>query len=130
MPKRAIGGSRPAGAYSPGIVAEGRFVYVSGQGPLRDGAVVGETVAEQTRITLENLTAVLAEAGATLADVVRCGVFLADIGDFAAMNDVYAEHFPQPLPARTTVGAALAAGMKVEIDCVAVLPGQPPPSGQ
>ena len=130
MPKRAIGGSRPAGAYSPGIVAEGRFVYVSGQGPLRDGAVVGETVAEQTRITLENLAAVLAEAGATLADVVRCGVFLADIGDFAAMNDVYAEHFPQPLPARTTVGAALAGGMKVEIDCVAVLPGQPPPSGQ
>jgi len=130
MPKRAIGGSRPAGAYSPGIVAEGRFVYVSGQGPLRDGAVVGETVAEQTRITLENLAAVLAEAGVTLADVVRCGVFLADIGDFAAMNDVYAEHFPQPLPARTTVGAALAAGMKVEIDCVAVLPGQPPSSGQ
>jgi len=121
MAKRAIGGSRPAGAYSPGIVAEGRFVYVSGQGPLRDGAVVGETVAEQTRITLENLTAVLAEAGATLADVVRCGVFLADIGDFTAMNDVYAEHFPQPLPARTTVGAALAGGMKVEIDCVAVL---------
>jgi 2-iminobutanoate/2-iminopropanoate deaminase len=130
MPKRAISGSRPAGAYSPGIVAEGRFVYVSGQGPLRDGAVVGETVAEQTRITLENLAAVLAEAGATLADVVRCGVFLADIGDFATMNDVYAEHFPQPLPARTTVGAALAAGMKVEIDCVAVLPGQSPPSGQ
>ena len=130
MPKRAIGGSRPAGAYSPGIVAEGRFVYVSGQGPLRDGAVVGETVAEQTRITLENLAAMLAKAGATLADVVRCGVFLADIGDFAAMNDVYAEHFPQPLPARTTVGAALAGGMKVEIDCVAVLPGQASPSGQ
>lgn len=130
MPKRAISGSRPAGAYSPGIVAEGRFVYVSGQGPLRDGAVVGETVAEQTRITLENLAAVLAEAGATLADVVRCGVFLADIGDFAPMNNVYAEHFPQPLPARTTVGAALAAGMKVEIDCVAVLPGQSSPSGQ
>ena len=130
MPKRAVGGSRPAGAYSPGIVAEGRFVYVSGQGPLRDGAVAGESIAEQTRITLENLAAVLGEAGATMADVVRCGVFLADMADFAAMNDVYAGYFPQPLPARTTVGAALAAGMKVEIDCVAVLPGQPSPSGQ
>jgi 2-iminobutanoate/2-iminopropanoate deaminase len=129
MPKRAVGGSQPAGAYSPGIVAEGRFVYVSGQGPLRHGAVVGESVAEQTRITLENLAAVLAEAGAGLADVVRCGVFLADMADFAAMNDVYAGYFPRPLPARTTVGAALAAGMKVEIDCVAVLPGQPSPSG-
>ena len=130
MPKRAVGGSRPAGAYSPGIVAEGRFVYVSGQGALRDGAVTGETVAEQTRVTLENLAAVLAQAGATVADVVRCGVFLANMGDFAAMNDVYADYFPRPLPARTTVGAVLGAGMKVEIDCVAVLPGQPPPSGQ
>lgn len=121
MSKRAIAGSTPAGAYSPGIVAEGRFVYVSGQGPTRDGVITGATTGEQTRIVLDNLAAVLAEAGATLADVVRCGVFLADIADFAEMNAVYAEVFPEPLPARTTVGAALL-GMKVEIDCVAVLP--------
>ncbi len=125
MSKRAVAGTTPGGAYSPGIVAEGRFVYVSGQGPVRGGAVVGESTAEQTRIVLQNLAAVLAEAGATLADVVKCGVFLADIADFGEMNAVYAEMFPQPLPARTTVGAALL-GMKVEIDCVAVLPpGQP-----
>jgi 2-iminobutanoate/2-iminopropanoate deaminase len=125
MSKRAVAGTKPGGAYSPGIVAEGRFLYVSGQGPMRNGAIVGETTGEQTKVVLENLAAVLAEAGASLADVVRCGVFLADIADFAEMNAVYAEVFPEPLPARTTVGAALT-GMKVEIDCVAVLPsGQP-----
>ena len=73
----ATRGSQPAGAYSPGIIAEGRFVYVSGQAPLRDGIVVGETAGEQTQITLENVASVLAEAGASPADVVRCGVFLA-----------------------------------------------------
>lgn len=121
MPKRAVGGTTPGGAYSPGIVAEGRFIYVSGQAPIRDGNVVGESTAEQTRVVLENLAAVLAEAGASLADVVRCGVFLADMADFAAMNEVYGQVFPHPLPARTTVGASLH-GFKVEIDCVAVLP--------
>ena len=124
MSKRAVGGSSPGGAYSPGIVAEGRFVYVSGQGPTRDGVIVGETTGEQTKIVLDNLAAVLAEAGAGLADVVRCGVFLADISDFDEMNAVYAEVFPEPLPARTTVGASLT-GIRVEIDCVAVLPDQP-----
>jgi 2-iminobutanoate/2-iminopropanoate deaminase len=118
--KQPVTGSRPAGAYSPGIIAEGRFLYVSGQAPLRDGVVVGETTGEQTRIALENVAAVLAAAGAG-PDVVRCGVFLADMADFAEMNAVYAEFFPDPLPARTTVGAGLA-GFNVEIDCVAVLP--------
>jgi 2-iminobutanoate/2-iminopropanoate deaminase len=123
MSKQAIAGSRPAGAYSPGIVAEGRFVYVSGQGPTRDGVIGGETTGEQTKVVLENLAAVLAEAGASLADVVKCGVFLQDIADFAEMNAVYAEVFPAPLPARTTVGAELT-GIRVEIDCVAVLPDE------
>ena len=121
MAKQAVGGSRPAGAYSPGVVAEGRFVYVSGQGPVRDGVVTGDTIQEQTRVVLGNIAAVLASAGASLADVVRCGVFLADMADFRGMNDVYREIFPDPLPARTTVGATLP-GILVEIDCVAVLP--------
>ena len=121
MAKRAVGGTQPVGAYSPGIVAEGRFAYVSGQGPLRDGVVSGDTIQEQTRVALGNIAAVLASAGASLADVVRCGVFLADMADFHGMNDVYAEVFPDPLPARTTVGATLP-GILVEIDCVAVLP--------
>jgi 2-iminobutanoate/2-iminopropanoate deaminase len=121
MAKRAVAGTRPGGAYSPGIVAEGRFVYVSGQAPIRNGVVTGETTGEQTRVALENLAAVLAQAGASLADVVRCGVFLADMADFAEMNEVYGQMFPDPLPARTTVGAGLH-GFNVEIDCVAVLP--------
>jgi 2-iminobutanoate/2-iminopropanoate deaminase len=121
MPQHAVGGSRPSGPYSPGIIAEGRFVYVSGQAPLRDGVVIGESAGEQTKIALENLAAVLAEAGAGPADVVRCGVFLASMADFAEMNSVYSEFFGDPLPARTTVGVALG-GFLVEIDCVAVLP--------
>jgi 2-iminobutanoate/2-iminopropanoate deaminase len=123
MAKQPVGGSKPAGSYSAGIIAEGRFVYVSGQGPLRDGAVIGAGIEEQTRVTLGNLAAVLEAAGATLADVVRCGVFLADGRDFDAMDKVYAGTFPRPLPARTTVGVTFPLpGMLVEIDCVAVLP--------
>ena len=118
--KQAVQGTTPGGAYSPGVIAEGRFLYVSGQGPERDGELVKGTIEEETRIVLENLGTVLAEAGAGYADVVRCGVFLADLGDFEAMNTVYAGFFPEPLPARTTVGATLP-GIKVEIDCVAVL---------
>jgi 2-iminobutanoate/2-iminopropanoate deaminase len=121
--KRVVSGTQPAGAYSPGVIAEGRFVYVSGQGPLRDGEVVSGTIEEETELVLENVASVLAEAGASLADVIRCGVFLADLDDFAAMNEVYGRTFPEPLPARTTVGAQLP-GIKVEIDCVAVLPGE------
>lgn len=127
MAKQPVGGSAPAGSYSAGIIAEGRFVYVSGQGPLRNGALAGTSIEEQTRVTLGNVAAVLESAGSSLADVVRCGVFLADVRDFAAMDKVYADMFPQPLPARTTVGAAFPLpGMLVEIDCVAVLPSTKP----
>jgi 2-iminobutanoate/2-iminopropanoate deaminase len=122
MSKQAVGGTRPGGPYSPGVIAEGRFVYVAGQVPVRDGVIAGETVAEQTIVALENVAAVLAAAGAGLADVVRCGVYLSDMSDFAEMNEAYTAKFPEPLPARTTVGVMLAPGYKVEIDCVAVLP--------
>lgn len=122
MAKQVVSGTRPGGAYSPGIIAEGRFVYVAGQVPVRDGVVAGETAAEQTLVALDNVAAVLAAAGAGLEDVVRCGVYLSDMADFAAMNAAYQERFPAPLPARTTIGVTLAPGFKVEIDCVAVLP--------
>ena len=61
--KQGVQGTTPGGAYSPGVIAEGRFVYVSGQGPLRDGELVTGTISEQTRAVMENLGAVLAEAG-------------------------------------------------------------------
>jgi len=118
--KQAVQGTTPGGAYSPGVIAEGRFLYVSGQGPTRDGELVLGTIEEETRLVLENLGRVLAEAGLGYADVVRCGVFITDSQHFEAMNDVYRSVFPEPLPARTTVVSGLVGGIKVEIDCVAV----------
>ncbi len=123
MTRSAVSGTAPGGPYSPGIVAEGRFVYVSGQGPSVDGALQLGSIEDETRLTLDNVGRVLEAAGASFADVVRCGVFLADLDDFGAMNAVYQTYFPEPRPARTTIGAALLNGMKIEIDCVAVLPG-------
>ena len=111
------------GPYSPAIVAEGRFVYVSGQGAIRDGVYVPGTAAEETRLVLEKVFRILAAAGCSPADVVRCGVYLVDMQDFEEMNAVYAQMFPPPRPARTTIGvAALPGGIRVEIDCVALQP--------
>ena len=117
----APGAPYPQGPYSHAVEAGG-FIYVSGQAALdpETSKPIGGTVAEETRQTLENVKAILEESGATLDDVVKCSVFLADIRDFAAMNEVYAEYFGHAKPARTTVQAALpATGLKVEIDCVA-----------
>jgi peptide/nickel transport system substrate-binding protein/2-iminobutanoate/2-iminopropanoate deaminase len=119
-------GSAPSRlALSPGIVV-GRLLFTSGMVAYhpRSGEIVGSTVGEQTRQTLQNLGAVLAAAGATAADVVRCRVHLADVRrDFADFDAAYREFFPPPYPARTTVGSTLAAeGLLVEIDMVAELP--------
>jgi 2-iminobutanoate/2-iminopropanoate deaminase len=123
MTRTPVQGTTPVGAYSPGIIAEGRFLYVSGQGPLIDGRYEPAAIEEETRITLENIGRILASAGAGFDDVVRCGVFLADIADFDAMNGVYAPFFNEPRPARTTVQVgALPGGIKVEIDCVVRVP--------
>ncbi len=111
----------PQGPYSHAVKAGG-FVYVSGQAALDPDTSkpINGTVAEETRQTLQNVEAILRAAGAKLSDVIKCSVFLADIRDFAEMNAVYAEFFGQAKPARTTVQATLpAAGLKVEIDCVA-----------
>jgi len=75
-------------------------------------------IQSETRRTLQNIRAILDAAGSSLKDVVRVGVFLADMNDFAAMNEVYKEFFPENPPARTTVGAQLPK-IKVEIDCIA-----------
>jgi 2-iminobutanoate/2-iminopropanoate deaminase len=109
----------PQGPYSPAVRA-GDFVYASGQTP-RDpasGALVGADVATQTRQTLSNLQAVLAQAGAAMSDVVSVTVYLQDMGEWAAMNAVYTEFFSRPFPSRTTVGADLR-GIMVEINAVA-----------
>lgn len=110
------------GPYSQAIVADG-IVYTAGQVALdpQSGALVGETVGEQTDQVLKNLTAVLTAAGSSLGQVVKTTVFLADMADFAAMNEVYARHFGGHRPARSTVQAAgLPKGARVEIDAIAI----------
>jgi len=114
----------PRGPYSPAVRA-GDFIFVSGQGPVdpvTDKISPGD-VQQQTRVTLNNVRAILDACGASLADVVKCSVFLRDASDFKAMNEVYAQFFPNDRPARTTVEAKFhTAEMLVEIDCVAYKP--------
>ena len=114
---------RPRGPYSPAVRA-GDFLFVSGQGPVdpdADEYSYGD-IRHETRVTLENIRRILEGCGASPADVVKCSVFLADGGDFAAMNEVYSEYFGAAKPARTTVAVQFAnPKMKVEIDCVAYL---------
>jgi 2-iminobutanoate/2-iminopropanoate deaminase len=113
---------KPAAAYSQ-AVRKGAILQVAGQGPADPvtGRFVGTTVAEQTRQTLENVRAILDEAGASFDDVVMLRVYLTRREDFAAMNEVYAEFVDEPYPARTTVFTGLGEGMLVEIDALAVV---------
>ena len=116
---RTSQGPQPRGPYSQAIVADG-FVFVAGQGPLNPSTNELELgdVGSETRRTLQNIQAILEAAGSSLRDVVRVGVFLADMKDFDSMNAVYKEFFAEDPPARTTVGAQLPK-IKVEIDCIA-----------
>ena len=112
--------NKPLGPYTP-VVRAGDFIIVSGQGGLRDGAIVEGGVAAQTEQTVRNLADRLAEAGAQLTDVVKTLCFLTDMGTFAEFNEAYKEFFTEPYPVRTTVGSQLA-NILVEIDVVAALP--------
>ena len=111
------------GPYSQ-AVKTGNMVFVSGQIPIdpATGEFVSSDVAEQTEQVLKNLTAVLEAAGSGLNNVVKTTVFLADMNDFAAMNDVYGEFFNENKPARATVQAArLPRDARVEIECIAII---------
>ena len=111
------------GPYSQAVCAGG-FVYVSGQIPLdpATGEFAGPDIRTQTRQSLKNIAAILAAAGSGMDRVVKTTVLLKDIGDFAAMNEVYAEAFTAPYPARAAFeAAALPKGALVEIECVAAL---------
>ena len=109
------------GPYSQALDLGG-MVFVSGQIPVDPATgAMPEDVQDQARQSLANLTAILAEAGLTMADVVKTVVFLADLDDFAAVNEVYAQAFAQPFPARSCVQVAgIPKGAKVEIECIAV----------
>lgn len=111
------------GPYSQAIVS-GNLIFTAGQIPLdpRTGELIGGDIREQTQRVLENLEAILKAAGASLQSVVKTTVFLADMGEFAAMNEVYTRHFGEHKPARSTVQAArLPRDVKVEIDAIAAL---------
>ena len=116
--------SAPAaiGPYSQGVTA-GNTAYISGQLPIdpATGEFAGADIVSQTRQSLLNMKAILEANGMTMADVVKTAVLLADIGEFAAMNQVYAEFFAEPYPARAAFQvAALPRGAKVEIEAIAV----------
>ena len=112
------------GPYSQGIVAQGTMVFTAGQVGFdpATGALVGGDVKTQTRRALENVKAILEKGGATLQSVVKTTVFLKEMGEFAAMNEVYAEFFPAPAPARSTVEVSrLPRDARVEIEAIAVV---------
>ena len=114
-------GPQPQGPYSQAIV-EGDFVFVAGQGPINPETgkrELGDARSETKRI-FANIRAILEAAGSSLDQVVTCNVYLRDINDFAAMNEVYQTFFSAPFPARTTIQAgALPGGIAVEIECIA-----------
>lgn len=114
---QASGCPAPTGSYSHGIAAGG-FLFLSGQGPFdSDGDLVANSFKAQVRQVLANLAAVAGEAGRTLDDAVRVGVYLHDMDDFDEMDAVYREAFREPRPARTTIQTPLP-GFRIEIDAV------------
>jgi len=114
--------NKPLGPYSP-FVRAGDFIIVSGQGGMKDGAIVEGGVAAQTTQTMANVADRLAEAGATLSDVVKTLCFLTDMDTFATFNDAYVAGFAGHRPARSTIGvAALPGGADVEVEAWAYKP--------
>lgn len=114
------------GPYSQAVqVAAGQMLFTAGQIPLdpQSGEIIGENIESQTEQALKNLKAVLEAGGCQLSDVVKTTVFLANMGDFAGMNGVYAQYFAENPPARSAIeAAALPKNVLVEIECVAMLP--------
>ena len=124
MPKQTISSDKAPkaiGPYSPAVRA-GQLLFVSGQVALdpATGNMVEGGIAEQTRRVLDNLGALLSAGGRSFADVVRTTIFLADMNDFAAVNEIYGQYFKEPYPARATVQVArLPKDARVEIDVIA-----------
>lgn len=115
----------PVGPYSQAIRVGG-FVFIAGQGPIdpKTRQITGNTIEEQTEITLNNVKAILEAAGTSLENVVKVTVYLNSIEDFNAMNKVYSRFFKENPPARTTIQAKLWKNILVEIDAIAVIPNK------
>ncbi|MGD0590800.1 MAG: RidA family protein [Bacteroidota bacterium] len=114
----------PIGPYSQAVLVDGKFLYTAGQGPMdpKSGKLVEGGIKEQTRQVMKNLEAILLAGGASLASVVKTTVFLKDMNEFTAMNEVYAEFLGAAAPARSTIEAArLPRDIRVEIEAVAIV---------
>lgn len=112
---------KPVGPYSQAVL-EGDFIFVAGQGPINPetGLLELGDARSETKRVFENIRAILQAAGSSLDHVLKCNVYLRDINDFAAMNEVYATFFTAPFPARTTIQAgALPGRIAVEIEVIA-----------
>jgi len=119
----AAGAAKAIGPYSPALKA-GNMLFLSGSIPLdpASGQLVEGGIKEQATRVMENIKALLAAAGADFGHVVRTTVFMIDLGEFAAMNEIYASYFTAPYPARSTVQVAkLPRDVRVEIDVIAIL---------
>jgi 2-iminobutanoate/2-iminopropanoate deaminase len=119
---------KPAGKespYSAGLICDG-WLYVSGQGPLdlKTMEIIGESIEEQTRITLDNIREILHAGGCSFDDVIKCTCYISDISDFDVFSSAYKDYFKGIRPARTTVQAVLWGGIKVEIDAIARIPNR------
>ena len=127
MPKNVFNtdqAPKPIGPYNQAIITSGKFLFTSGQIALdpKTGNIVGSDIRAQTRRVLENLKAIVESAGSSLDQVIKTTVFLKNMNDFAAMNEVYAEFLSHHAPARSTVEAArLPKDVLVEIDCIALI---------
>jgi len=121
--KKAVSTDRapkPAGPYSQAIVS-GNTIYVAGQGPFDPKTgTMASTIEEQAVQVFENIKAIVEASGATLADVVKVNVYLADLSNFGKMNEIYKRYFVEEYPARATIGAQLLGGMMIEVECIAV----------
>lgn len=114
-------GITPAGPYSPAVIASGRLLFCSSQGPMdyATGKRVEGSIQEETRQTLTNIRTIVEGSGGSLANAVKTTVYLRDMADFAGMNEVYTEFFPEPRGARTTVQSNL--NFRVSIDVIVAL---------
>jgi 2-iminobutanoate/2-iminopropanoate deaminase len=120
----AVGAPKAAGPYSHAVQAGG-LIFLSGQTPIDadTGALVEGDIGAQTARCLDNLAVVAAAAGASLADAVRCGIYVTDIETFKQVNEAYGAYFESDPPARTTIGvASLPLGAQVEIDAILAVP--------
>lgn len=110
------------GAYSDGILIDG-YLFVSGQASVdfKSSKFILGSIEDETHRTLQNIQAIIKAGGASISDVVKCTVHLANINDFDRYNEVYSQYFKGIKPARTTVQSVLAENIKIEIDCIVKL---------